>query len=1173
MKTEDIREEIRRRILILDGATGTQIQSLALQEKDFALPERPAMRGLNDILCLTRPQTVRDIHRRYLEAGADIISTNTFNANAVSLAEYGAEDLATQINASAASIARQTADEWSEAGKPRWVAGVMGPTGRTASISPEVDDPAARNIDFDHLYRAYSEQARALAENGADLILVETVFDSLNAKAAVAAARSVCRLPILLSGTITDAAGRLLSGQTLEAFYTSFARMGVFSIGLNCALGAEQMLPFLERLSRTAALPVSCHPNAGLPDGFGGYAQTMQQMAASVEKYLQHGLVNILGGCCGTTPEYIAAIAQAAQKYAPRPVPPMEHRTELAHLEPLTIDPSSNFVNVGERANVAGSARFARLVREEKWDEAIEVVRRQVEDGAQVIDVCMDAPMIDARAAMTHFLRLLAGEPDIARVPLMLDSSSWPVLEDAMKAVQGKHIVNSVSLKEGEETFLAHLRAIGRMGCAAVLMLFDERGQADTYPRKMEVARRMYRLATEEAGFPPEDIIFDPNILAVATGIKQHDGYGLDFIRATADIKKEFPLVKVSGGVSNLSFSFRGNNTVRQAMHSVFLYHAIRAGMDMGIVNAGVLPVYSEIEPELLSLVEDVVLARREDAAERLTRYAQGMHEDAGGEKHETKSLKELYPRVCERLVYKVVKGLPEEADADALEAAGELGAPVAVIDQVLMKGMETVGELFAAGKMFLPQVVKSARVMKRAVDAITPLMEKKTASTGKRMLIATVKGDVHDIGKNIVSVVMACNGYQVIDLGVMVPAEEIVRKALDTGAELIGLSGLITPSLEEMAATVQALDEAGVRVPVIVGGATTSELHTAVKIAPLYRGTVGRAKDASHTVRLAADLLAGADLREEQEALRREFRRQQEERKPILPLAEARENAPKYDLADAVPPRTTGVSCLQDYPLERLSRRIDWTFYLAEWGIKGRYPDILSDPAKGERVRELLDDARAVLEDIVAKKALRANAATGIFPASRRGDDILLPGGVVYPQLRNQTASFKCVADFLSEGRDYLGAFAATAGLGLQEYIRGFDDYHAIIAKILANRLAEAFAQELFDLLRKDLWGFGQGGIRPACGYPTLPDHSGKRIVFDLLEAERHTGIRLSENYMMQPEASVSGLVFARPEAHYFDVGRIGDDQIRDYALRRGLSEREVRKYAGILRTDQRAE
>ena len=1169
MKTKDVQQEIKRRILVLDGATGTQIQSIGLQEDDFALPGREAMRGLNDILCLTRPQAVEDIHRRYLEAGADIISTNTFNANAISLAEYAATDLVGSINTAAAGIARQMADAFSTAEKPRWVAGIMGPTGRTASISPDVSDPAVRNIDFDHLFEAYREQAEALYRGGVDLLLVETVFDSLNAKAAVAAARSVCELPIMLSGTVTDASGRLLSGQTIEAFYTSFARMGIFSIGLNCALGAEQMLPFLERLSRTAALPVSCHPNAGLPDGFGGYAQTMEQMVVWVEKYLQRGLVNIVGGCCGTTPEYIARIAQAVDKYTPRPIPKLQPRTELAGLEPLVIEPSANFVNVGERANVAGSARFARLIREEKWDEAVEIVRHQVEDGAQVIDICMDAPMIDAPAAMTRFLRLLSGEPDIARVPLMLDSSSWEVLECAMKAVQGKHIVNSVSLKEGEETFLSHLRTIARMGCAAVLMLFDEKGQADTYERKMEVARRMYHLATRKAGFPAEDIIFDPNILAVATGIKQHDRYGLDFIRAVESIKKEFPAVKISGGVSNLSFSFRGNNTLREAMHSAFLYHAIRAGMDMGIVNAGMLQVYSEIDPQLLALVEDVVLARREDAAERLTDFAQQMQNTTGKTcaAQVSTPLETLYPDVCERLEYKIVKGLPEGADTDALEAVRLLGAPVKVIDQVLMKGMETVGELFGQGKMFLPQVVKSARVMKRAVDAITPLMEKKDVSTGKRMLIATVKGDVHDIGKNIVSVVMACNGYQVTDLGVMVTPEDIVCQTRRTHADLVGLSGLITPSLQEMAATVQALDQAGINVPVIVGGATTSELHTAVKIAPLYRGTVARAKDASHTVRLAADLLSGADLQEEQQALREEYQRQEEAKKPLLPLEQAREKAPKHDFSPASRPKTQGVFYLSDYPLEKLSKRIDWTFYLAEWGIKGRYPDLLKKPDKGEEVRRLLDEAQAVLEDMVSHNVLKANAAVGIFPAHRQGDDIVLPDGRIYPQLRNQTTTFKSVADFLSDREDYVGLFAATAGIGLEQYIAQADDYRAITAKILANRLAEAFSQEIFERLRDEWWGFGQGcGIRPACGYPTLPDHSGKRIIFDLLKVEEHTGIALSENYMMLPEASVSGLVFARPEAHYFDVGRIAPDQIADYAQRRGLTQEQVKKYCGIV-------
>ena len=1168
-QAKNISEHLARRILVLDGATGTLIQTLGLQQKDFVFQGRGPMRGLNDLLCLTRPDSVEDIHRRYLEAGADIISTNTFNANEISLEEYAAADLSDAINAAAVALARRAADAYATPERPRWVAGILGPTGRTASLSPDVADPSVRNITFDRLFEAYSRQARTLAEGGADLLMVETVFDSLNAKAAVAAAHAVCSLPVMLSGTVTDASGRLLSGQTIEAFYASFARMGLFSIGLNCALGAEQMLPFLERLSRTAALPVSCHPNAGLPDGFGGYAQTMGQMAAWVEKYLQEGLVNIVGGCCGTTPEYISLLSEMAGKYSPRRVPEADHRTVLAGLEPLVIEPEANFVNVGERANVAGSARFARLVREEKWDEAVEIVRKQVEDGAQIIDVCMDAPMIDAREAMTHFLRLLAGEPDIARVPLMLDSSSWDVLTEAMKAVQGKHIVNSVSLKEGEDTFLAHLRTIRSMGCAAVLMLFDERGQADTFQRKMEVARRMYRLATGD-GFAPEDIIFDPNILAVATGMKEHDRYAADFIQAVRQIKQEFPRVKVSGGVSNLSFSFRGNNTVREAMHSVFLYHATRAGMDMGIVNAGMLRVYSDIEPELLVRVEDVVLARRDDASERLIQYAESLQQTAGdpgrGKTPEV-SLEELYPDVCKRLEYKIVKGLPEGADADALEALRLLGTPVEVIDRVLMKGMETVGELFGQGKMFLPQVVKSARVMKRAVDAVTPFMEKKDTDRGKRMLIATVKGDVHDIGKNIVSVVMACNGYQVTDLGVMVPPEEIVCQTRRTRADLIGLSGLITPSLEEMAATVRALDQAGIDVPVIVGGATTSELHTAVKIAPLYRGTVARAKDASHTVRLAAELLSGAEkaVRASQESLREEYFRKNEQRAPLVPLELARQRAPKYDFAPAPPPLRQGVIRLEDYPLEKLRERIDWREYLAEWGIRGRYPELLSDPEKGREARKVLDEGRAVLEDILAHKALTARGVAGIFPASAQGDDIVLEDGRRYPQLRNQTASFKCLSDFLSPQGDFVGAFAVTAGIGLQEYLAHTrDDYQALTAKILANRLAEAFSQEVFEQMKTSWWGFRQGGIRPACGYPTLPDHSGKRILFDWLDAEAVTGIRLTENYMMQPEASVSGLIFARKEAHYFDVGRLGEDQLEDYARRRGLPLEAVKKYTG---------
>ena len=1172
MAYKDITESVKERILVLDGATGTMIQRHALSEADFTHPEKGLCRGLNDLLCLTRPNIVADIHRQYLEAGADIISTNTFNANAVSLADYGMQDYSRLITLEAARIARTQADKYSQAEKPRYVAGVIGPTGRTASISPDVEDPSARNITFDELFEAYGIQAKALAEGGADLILIETVFDSLNAKAAVAAVKNVCSLPIMLSGTITDASGRLLSGQTVDAFFTSFARTGIFSIGLNCALGAGQMKQYIRRLAEISHLPVSSHPNAGLPDGFGGYAESASQMADTVESYMADGLVNIIGGCCGTTPEYISLISHAAAKYPPRKPAAYAGKTVLAGLEPLTVEHSSNFVNVGERANVAGSAKFARLVREGSWDEAVDIVKKQAEDGAQIIDVCMDAPMIDAREAMTHFLKLIASEPDVARLPLMIDSSSWDVLLAGMKCVQGKHIINSISLKNGENEFLSHARTIHSLGCAAVVMLFDEKGQADTYERKVEVAQRMYRLLTED-GFPACDIIFDPNILAIATGIPEHDNYAADFIRATSEIKRTCPGVKISGGVSNLSFSFRGNNTVREAMHSVFLYHAIEAGMDMGIVNAGMLQVYSDIDPVLLGYVEDVILNRRQDAGERLTSYAQTLRDDANGllHKHETATPEEQYPDVCRRLAYKIVKGITDKVDSDAIEALKIKGSPVKVIDEVLMDGMGTVGELFGQGKMFLPQVVKSARVMKLAVDVLTPFMERgKGSSTGKKILLATVKGDVHDIGKNIVSVVMSCNGYRVIDLGVMVEPEKIVDTAVAENADIIGLSGLITPSLEEMANVVRLLEQRGLRIPVMVGGATTSKLHTAVKIAPLYSGTVACSGDASDGVKVAGELIAGADFKTAQQKLRDEYRHSLDMKKPLVSIEEARSRAKKYDFDNITAPRATGIFPFTQYPLEELRKYIDWSFFFIEWGIKGRYPDIFSHSEKGSEARRLYDDANRLLDEITAHKYLTANGILGIFPARSQGEDIIVgDSSSVFPQLRNQSSSFSCLSDFISPATgDHIGMFAVTAGLGLDDFCHGRDNYTVLMAKILANRMAEAFARIIHEKAKDEFWGFPGEGIRPACGYPSLPDHTGKRIIFDLLDAETSTGIRLTENYMMTPEASVSGLILAHPQAGYFAVGPVSEIQLDSYARRRGISFEEAKKYTGTIET-----
>ena len=1195
-----LNDALQERILLLDGGFGTMVQRYGLSEADYRgerFRELPGqLRGCNDLLNLTRPDIIREIHTRYLQAGADLITTNSFNANAISLTDYGISDLAREIARAAASIARAAADEYTQRNpsKPRFVAGSMGPTNRTASMSADVSDPAAREVTFSQLAEAYGEQARGLVEGGADVLLIETVFDTLNAKAALYAVDRLGeelgrQLPVMVSGTLADASGRTLSGQTVEAFWVSVSHARLLSVGLNCAYGARQMLPYLERLAAVAEVRVSAHPNAGLPNVMGGYDETPEMFAADVEEYLRRGLLNIVGGCCGTTPEHIFELSKIVGRYAPRPLPAPRHETVLSGLEPLRIVPEANFINVGERTNVAGSARFARLIREHNYEEALSVARAQVEAGAQIVDICMDDGLIDGVEAMRTFLNLMASEPEIARVPTMIDSSKWEVLRTGLEVTQGKSVVNSISLKEGEESFLRRAREIHRYGAAVVVMLFDERGQADTYERKIEVAARAYRLLTE-AGFPPEDIIFDPNILAVATGIAEHDRYALDFIEAVRWIKAHLPYAKVSGGVSNLSFAFRGNNAVREAMHSVFLYHAIRAGMDMGIVNPQMLRLYDEIEPELLERVEDVILCRRPDASERLSEYAQQVHQTAGQGQQAPDDAWRAEP-LAERIAHALRKGITEHIEEDALEGLRTLGSPMAVIDTLLMPAMEQVGTLFGAGKMFLPQVVKSARVMKRAVAVLTPYIERsgeQPSAKAGRVLIATVKGDVHDIGKNIVSVVMACNGYEIRDLGVMVEPSRIVDEAQAWPADCICLSGLITPSLDEMAHVCEELERRGLRIPVIIGGATTSELHTAVKIAPLYSGMVAHSLNASRNSLILSRLLGpdreayAGEVKRRQEQLRAEYRRTEAARR-LLPYAEVKRRALEEEPHRPVEPLYPGRMVFPDFDVADAAPYIDWNFFFPAWGLAGRYPAILDHPEKGAEARKLFDDAQALLHHIAEEHLLTLQAAVGIFPAHREGDDIVATDAkgrnYRFAMLRNQTRGEqnRSLADFIAPEGDWLGCFAVTAGIGLKELTEKFraagDDYSAIMAKLLADRLTEAFAEVVHLFVRRRMWGYEGGeqpspeeviaghyrGRRMAFGYPASPDHSLKREVFDLLAVERTTGMRLTENWMIDPGEALCGLLFA--DAEYFSVGHIDQEQLRDYAARRGLDEETLRR------------
>ncbi len=1210
----DIRALLEQRILILDGAMGTMIQRYQLTEDDYR-GERFAdwgddLKGNNDLLVITRPEVIGEIHTEYLQAGADIIETNTFGANATTLAAYGMAELAYELNVAGAQVARRACDAVATPDKPRFVAGVLGPTDKTCSISPDVNDPAARNITFDQLVEDYANCARGLIDGGSDIILIETVFDTLNAKAAVFAVQSVfeergMELPIMISGTITDASGRTLSGQTTEAFYNSLAHAEPLSIGLNCALGAEELRQYVEELSRVAGCYVSAHPNAGLPNPLAptGYDDTPENMAGLIREWAESGFLNIVGGCCGTSPDFIKAIAEAVQPYPPRQIPERPVACRLSGLEPFNIGEDSLFVNVGERANVTGSAKFKRLILEGQFDEALDVCREQVENGAQIIDVNMDEAMLDGKASMIHYLNLVASEPDISKVPVMVDSSKWEIIEAGLKCIQGKGIVNSISLKEGKAQFVGHARLIKKYGAAAVVMAFDEKGQADTFERKIEICKNSYDILVDEVGFNPEDIIFDPNIFAVATGIEEHNNYAVDFIEATRWIKQNLPYAKVSGGVSNVSFSFRGNNPVREAIHAVFLYHAIKAGMDMGIVNAAQLAVYDDLPEKLRERVEDVILNRREDATDRLLEIADKYKGDGQTEKKEDQAWRG-WP-VAKRIEHAMVKGIDTYVVEDTEEARQQYERPIQVIEGPLMEGMNVVGDLFGAGKMFLPQVVKSARVMKKAVAHLIPYIEAEKAegaseSNGK-ILMATVKGDVHDIGKNIVGVVLQCNNFEVIDIGVMVPTATILEEAQKHEVDVVGLSGLITPSLEEMSHIAKEMQRLGMTVPVMIGGATTSKAHTAVKIAPEYDQPIVWVKDASRAVGVAQSLISPelrekfvADLRADYEAVRERHAARQRTTK-WLTLEQARANRTKIDWAayQPVKPSFIGVKVFDDYPLAELVDYIDWTPFFHSWELKGSYPKIFDDPDKGEEAKKLFADAQAMLKQIVEEKWLTAKAVVGIYPANSVGDDIELYKDesrtevlTVLHNLRQQQEKApgkpnRSLADFVAPKEsgvaDYIGAFAVTAGIGIDEHIEAFekrhDDYRAIMLKALADRLAEAFAERLHERLRKEFWGYAADenlsneelvkeqyrGIRPAAGYPTSPDHTEKDLIWALMDVEANTGIWLTEAKAMVPTAAVSGLYIGHPESAYFAIGKINKDQVEDYARRKGMTLEEA--------------
>ena len=1211
-----LRELLEQRIVLLDGAMGTMIQQHKLDERGFR-GERfrghgRDLKGNNDILTLVRPDIVGAIHRTYLEAGADIIETNTFNASSVSQSDYGTEALVPELNYRAALLARKTADEFAHAHeRPAFVAGALGPTTRMTSLSPDVNDPAFRSVKFDELVVTYADSVRALLMGGVDLLVIETVIDTLNAKAAIYAAYSVFQdvgveLPMIVSGTITDASGRVLSGQTTEAFWNSIRHARPLAVGLNCALGGEQLRPYVEELSRVADTYICAYPNAGLPNAFGEYDESPESTAAILRDYSEGGFVNIVGGCCGTTPEHIRMIRNAVDKAKPRERPSVPVKCRLAGLEPLNIDAESLFVNVGERTNVTGSAKFRKLIEAGDYAAALDVARQQVTSGAQVIDINMDEGMLDSEAAMVRFLNLIAAEPDIARVPVMLDSSKWSVIEAGLKCVQGKAVVNSISLKEGEEIFIDHARKVRLYGAAVVVMAFDEKGQADSVERRVAICERAYRILVEQVGFAPEDIIFDPNIFAIATGIEEHNGYGLQFIEATRLIKSRLPSVMVSGGVSNVSFSFRGNDPVREVMHSVFLYHAIAAGMDMGIVNAGQLAIYEGIAPDLREIVEDVVLNRRADATERLLEVAARFKGEGAGSKRQADLEWRSLP-VAKRLEHALIKGIDDFVIQDTEEARLTFERPLQVIEGPLMDGMNVVGDLFGSGKMFLPQVVKSARVMKRAVAHLVPYIEQGkegVARTNGRIVIATVKGDVHDIGKNIVGVVLQCNNFEVIDLGVMVPCEQILETARRENADFIGLSGLITPSLDEMVHVAKEMQRRNFTVPLLIGGATTSPAHTSVKIAPQYAPGVVYVKDASRSVGVCQSLsrpntrtpfLAQVS---EDHTRRREQHAGKKLKLPEVSLPQARANRRRIEWSMFTPtaPRAPGIHRFDNYPLSELLGYIDWMPFFNAWEFAGKFPEVLSDPIVGEAASNLYADARRMLKQLIAEHWLQARAVVGLFPANSVGDDVEVYADeqrsrvlTTLTFLRQQKGKpegqpHECLADYVapkSSGvADHIGSFAVTAGVGIEEHVarfeRAHDDYSSIMLKALADRLAEAAAEHFHERVRRELWGYSARealtnhqliheeyrGIRPAPGYPSCPDHTEKAKLWQLLDAERAAGIRLTESYAMHPTAAVSGWYFAHPDAHYFAVGKIARDQVEDYAQRQGVGVAEMERW-----------
>ena len=1212
------KQALQQRILILDGAMGTMIQSYNLQEADYRgtrFKDHPCdVKGNNDLLVLSQPYIIREIHSQYLDAGADILETNSFNSTTISMADYQMEPLVYELNVAAARVAREAADAATAKtpGQPRFVAGVLGPTNRTCSISPDVNNPSFRNITFDQLATAYIEATRGLVDGGADFILIETIFDTLNAKAAVFAVKTFFEqagfeLPVMISGTITDTSGRTLTGQTVEAFYNSLRHADAISFGLNCALGAKDLRQYVDELSRIANCHISSHPNAGLPNAFGGYDETPQMLAEQIGEWARSGLLNIVGGCCGTGPDHIRAIAEAVRDIKPREIPVIEPQCRLSGYEPFNIAGDSLFVNVGERTNVTGSAVFKKLVLNGEYDKALNVARQQVESGAQIIDINMDEAMLDGEQAMITFLNLISSEPDIARVPVMIDSSKWSIIEAGLKCIQGKGIVNSISLKEGEAQFLEHAKKIRKYGAATVVMAFDEQGQADTQVRKVDICTRSYKFLNEQAGFAAEDIIFDPNIFAIATGIEEHNNYAVDFVNATRTIKSTLPYALVSGGVSNVSFSFRGNNPVREAIHSVFLYHAIKAGMSMGIVNAGQLALYDDLPAELRERVEDVVLNRRADATERLLAIADQYKGDGGA----VAKVEDLAWRdwpVAKRLEHALVHGIDSYVVEDTEAARLTLARPIQVIEGPLMDGMNVVGDLFGAGKMFLPQVVKSARVMKKAVAHLLPYIEAEKhadARAAGKILMATVKGDVHDIGKNIVGVVLQCNNFEVIDLGVMVPAQKILDAAREHKVDIIGLSGLITPSLEEMAHLAKEMQRQGFTLPLLIGGATTSRAHTAVKIAPNYPHPVIYVKDASRAVGVAQNLIGNntraeyaARVRAEYDEVREQYLGR-EKQTQWLTLAQARANKVKIDWKSYLPvrPCKLGIQVFDNFPLGEIQRYIDWTPFFQAWELRGSYPKILQDAAQGAEARKLFADAQAMLQQIIAERWLSACAVIGLFAANRVGDDDVeiyaddtrKKVRTTFHFLRQQQPKPDakpnlCLADFVapkdSGVADYFGGFAVTAGIGIDAHVARFeknhDDYSAIMLKALADRLAEAFAELLHEKVRKELWGYAADeqlsnaelvdekyhGIRPAPGYPACPEHTEKGLLWELLNAKDNAGISLTDAYAMVPTAAVSGFYFAHPQSKYFAVGKINEDQVLDYACRKGWEPGEAERW-----------